>query len=153
MYKSVTAQGCNAELLVIHCTEMCVLHNLHQIACVFEYEQVQVYSYKDVKAGKTREFYWIGLIFPHCRTAVDLENNQHLCDSEYIYEETPRLFSDASTSVPRVHIKHELARPNVHPKWLALAASVRVQSMLCCLATLGNRGWLGCLCLLFQVRW
>ena len=54
-----------------------------------------------------------------------------LCDSEYIHETIPGLFSDASTSVPRGHIRHELVRPSVHPKWPAFVVSVAEAEAKC----------------------
>ena len=102
-----------------------------QIAVVYEYQQVQVYSYKAVMAGNARDFVLNPMDFRTLSDSGDVESNQLLCDSQYIHETTPGLFSDASTSVPRAHIRRELVRPSVHPKWPAFAASVAEENQCC----------------------
>lgn len=110
-----------------------------QIAVVYEYQQFQVYFYKER---------WQEMDFLALSDSGDFESNARLRDSEHIHEGVLDLFSDASTSVPRLYIKRELVRPSVHRKWFALVVSTPVKNQCCVvLKPWGIEGvWGVCLC-------
>ena len=119
-----------------------------QIAVVYEYGEVQVHTYKEVIAGKTREFFFDPNDFPILSDSAGLENKNHLCDIEYSQEKKPDVFADARVLVPGVNNSIKVVRANVHPKWPAFAVRIALENQ--CYVVLepwGTAGdWGVCVC-------
>ena len=98
-----------------------------QIAPVYEYGEVQAFSWKDVVAGEAREFSLDPSDFPDLSVNGDAQRQQDPCGGEQSDEDAVDSLFGRSTPVSPASESKEFVRSKVHPNWAGLAVRIPVE--------------------------